>query len=269
MIKIKRDSLGPDIKNASGDSKIEVENKKMFLAFDEDPRAYMKGEKKFSFDSSIYGHDLVKAKLRNTQFGKCAFCESNVTHIDYGDVEHFRPKGGYCQNNDSDIQKPGYYWLAYDWNNLIFSCTLCNRRYKKNLFPLRNPEIRALNHNQTAKLKSEKPFFVNPATENPKFLIHFDNATAKGIDRNYRGKKTIDCLGLNRQGDEGISELYEMRLSHFNLVEMTYFIAKSSPSAHLSEERIEKAKNLMASYRNPKSQYSAMINDNFPLLKRY
>ena len=266
MIKIKRKRFSPEIKNRAGNCKITVANQKMFNDFDGDPDAYNDGTKSFTFDSSIYGHETIKTKLKETQFGKCAFCESSITHIDYGDVEHFRPKGGYCQNIKSTLQKPGYYWLAYDWENLLFTCNICNRRYKKNLFPLLNPEIRALNHNESNKVKSEKPFFVNPARENPKFLIQFKQATAIGIDKRLRGKKTIEALHLNRKGQKGISDLYERRLSKFEIVENTYFIATSDETDKISKARIDKAKRLMQKLRSSQNEYSAMINDNFPRL---
>ena len=48
----------------------------------------------FEFDSSVYGHKTVKKALIEAQHGKCCFCEAKVVHISYGDVEHFRPKGG-------------------------------------------------------------------------------------------------------------------------------------------------------------------------------
>lgn len=268
MIFIRRDSICPEIKDAKGDCRITKANQSIIDAFDNSPDSYMNGEKTFSFDSSIYGHELIKSKLIKAQYGKCAFCESNITPIDYGDVEHFRPKGGVSQNDKCKITKPGYYWLAYDWNNLLLACSICNRRYKKNLFPLINPECRAINHTQSKKLKSEKPFFVNPTSENPKFFIKFKEATAKGIDKKHRGKKTIEALNLNRKGEDGISDLYEMRLTHFQLVECTYFIAASHPNERINQVKIDNAKELMIKLRSPNNHYSAMVNDNFPLLKK-
>ena len=50
------------------------------------------GQVKLMFDSSLYGAPDVKQTLIEIQHGKCCFCESKITHIAYGDVEHFRPK---------------------------------------------------------------------------------------------------------------------------------------------------------------------------------
>src|SRR5690606_19607561 len=106
--------------------------------YDGSPQNYDTGAVKMSFDSGIYGHTNIKTELINNQSGKCAFCEQHILSISYGDVEHFRPKGGYKQNYKDSLHKPGYYWLAYDWDNLLFCCQKCNQRYKKNYFPLRN-----------------------------------------------------------------------------------------------------------------------------------
>jgi hypothetical protein len=41
---------------------------------------------------------------------------------------HYRPKGGFRQRRSGVLKVPGYYWLAYDWRNLLVSCAVCNRR---------------------------------------------------------------------------------------------------------------------------------------------
>jgi hypothetical protein len=37
----------------------------------------------------------------------------------------------------------GYWWLAYDWSNYLLSCEVCNRVWKGNLFPIRQPPHRS------------------------------------------------------------------------------------------------------------------------------
>ena len=103
-----------------------------------DADAYESGHKTSlpRFDSGIYGQKSVKDALQKAQHDKCAFCESKITHIAYGDVEHFRPKAGYRQEPKDPLVRPGYYWLAYEWSNLLFCCQLCNQRFKGNHFPL-------------------------------------------------------------------------------------------------------------------------------------
>ena len=96
---------------------------------------------------------------------------NRVRHIGYGDVEHFRPKGGYKQRRRGPARRPGYYWLAYDWDNLFYSCQLCNQRFKRNLFPLRDGRRRARSH--THRLDKEEPLLVDPAEQDPSKYIGF------------------------------------------------------------------------------------------------
>ncbi len=112
------------------------------LAYTRDPKAYRTGGKKFDFEARIYNHPTVKQALIAAQFGKCCFCE-RIVGTD-GDVEHFRPKQAYQQAPGDSLERPGYYWLAYEWDNLYLSCSACNQRHKQNLFPLQNPGDRAI-----------------------------------------------------------------------------------------------------------------------------
>ncbi len=60
-----------------------------------------------------------KLALQNASHGKCMYCESQVAHIAYGDVEHFRPKAA-----------DKYPHLQFEWTNLGYSCTRCNNAKK-------------------------------------------------------------------------------------------------------------------------------------------
>jgi hypothetical protein len=88
----------------------------------------------------------------NVFHGKCAYCETKITGFP-GDTEHFRPKGRVKglkrqANDDSlecvrivdedgeEIEHPGYFWLAYHWQNLLPSCEFCNTAGgKADIFP--------------------------------------------------------------------------------------------------------------------------------------
>lgn len=122
---------------------------------------------KMSFDSSIYGAQSVKAQLIAEQHGKCCFCEAFFSDNSYGDVERFRPKKAYKKLGDRTLTYPGYYWLAYDWHNLMFSCEKCNRKYKRNDFPLNNEGTRALNHHAAHLVRHEDTLLINPLEEDP------------------------------------------------------------------------------------------------------
>jgi uncharacterized protein (TIGR02646 family) len=262
MIKIKRPTDGPTVPDAGGICKLVTETDNNNAAYDLNAARFNSGDETFVFDSKIYGHFNIKDALRRYQNGKCAFCEQNVSSVAYGDIEHFRPKKGYCQNKKEKLKYPGYYWLAYSWNGLFFSCEICNQRYKKNYFPLVNPELRALNHH--SDIKAEKPFFINPFLENPKFLIGFRGNVAYGKDKRHRGKKTIEYLGLNRKGD-GFSDLFELRQDYLDIVANTYKISKAIADVSITQPEIDEAQLLMNALRNKKRQFSSMVQDNFPV----
>jgi len=208
--------------------------------------AYDKGERDFKFDSNIYGHKTVKNALIRAQHDKCCFCESKITHISYGDVEHFRPKGGFRQGRKDVLGKPGYYWLAYEWSNLFLSCTLCNQRFKRNLFPLENPRKRAKSHFDN--IDAEKPKFISPAEDAEKYIA-FREEVAYAIDDDPRGKATIEELGLNRV------ELCDMRKRYFEMLQLVHETAtRSFPKSLRKKAETQLAKSAQAS-----SQYASIV----------
>ena len=146
---------------------------------------------KLTFDAKIYGASDVKAALRTAQHGKCAFCESSVSQVAYGDVEHFRPKAAWCQA-DEPLTRPGYWWLAYAWTNLLFACEICNRRFKRSAFPLRDPAGRARCPDDD--LAIEEPLFLDPTVDDPEAHIGWHGPDPVALTE--RGRATIAALDL-------------------------------------------------------------------------
>jgi len=121
-----------------------------------------------TFDRSIYGSPEVKEALREAQHDKCCFCESKITHVSPGDIEHFRPKAAVRQSPQTPLHRPGYYWLAYEWSNLYLACEQCNRRHKQNLFPLLHDSERARSLAQRSRSRPEgAPAVHRPRTRGP------------------------------------------------------------------------------------------------------
>ena len=204
--------------------------------FDADPESYRNGTKTFDFKSSIYGAKSVKNKLIAAQHRKCCFCESRITHVSFGDVEHFRPKGGYSQDADDHLHRPGYYWLAYDWTNLFLSCQLCNQRFKKNLFPIENTYERAQSHHDD--IDRERPSFLHPSNDDPERHVGFRDELPFAIDGDSRGKITIEWLRLDRD------ELNEMRRDCLEMIKLLALIARldipESPEATTQIEAMQR-----------------------------
>jgi uncharacterized protein (TIGR02646 family) len=243
MIRInnKIGSLAPEILSTKGATKSQ-----------EHKTAFDGGVITFSFATEIYGHKEVKEKLIRLQNYKCCFCESKIGHISYGDVEHFRPKSGWVQHEEP-INQPGYYWLAYDWENLFLSCQLCNQRNKKNYFPLANEEQRALNHNYD--VDDEHPLFVHPISDNPEDFIEFNENEPRAINGNSRGDITITKLGLDRK------ELNEQRKRTLNMIFDIYDLAKGYPDTtpQLKTRAKEKISKYHEAAQQDETEYASML----------
>ncbi len=188
MIRISRSSPAPTVLTSS------TRRKEHEDAYDADPNAYGTGKATFEFDGGVYAHATVKEALVAMQHEKCAFCESRPGATSPGDVEHFRPKAAARSTVGGKLERPGYYWLAYDWENLLFACEQCNRRGKGNAFPLASPPALPRSHHQG--IQAEQPVFIDPSREDPSVHIGFRRHVP--IGRTPRGEATIEALQLQR-----------------------------------------------------------------------
>lgn len=124
--------------------------------------------------SETYAMKAVKEKLIDIFDEKCAFCECNTAMGAAYDVEHYRPKAT-------------YFWLAYEWTNLLLACQICNREYKKDQFPV-SPDQATLStpsftddgalhyaecHINSARLNTEAPLLLHPALHDPAAHLYF------------------------------------------------------------------------------------------------
>ncbi|MCA9095257.1 MAG: TIGR02646 family protein, partial [Planctomycetaceae bacterium] len=115
-----------------------------------------------------WGKDDVRTALWEMQHHKCCYCERERDKTRESDIEHFRPKAEVTEVADH----PGYWWLAYCWENLFFSCRKCNQEYKKNFFPVADEQKRARTEN--CDLAEEDPYLIDPTQKDPEEHISFD-----------------------------------------------------------------------------------------------
>ena len=231
-----------------------VQTKKDCAAYAANTNDYLNGTRKFKFERTIYGHDSVKDTLRKVQHKKCCFCEGQFEAFAAADVEHYRPKGAVQQDENSSRLIPGYYWLAYSWDNLYWCCQVCNRENKKNFFPLANPTKRARSH--TDDIATEKPLILNPGgPEDPRRHIKFRDAIAVGSTK--AGRKTIEILGLNRD------PLVDERLTHLNELKRLQEIVEifSSNPELKSLPALKKARHRLKAAVQSAAMFSAMAAD--------
>lgn len=162
-----------------------------------------------AYDTTDGKRSRVEDKLASAYRNKCAYCE----RICKADIEHYRPKKGV----NEDEAHPGYYWLCYEWSNLIPSCITCNREgAKHNKFPVKGLRVSApalladgnlnlgLCKASVAPLLNEKPSLLHPEVDKPENYFAFkldpdgEGIRIVGIDEDGRGESTIQICLLNR-----------------------------------------------------------------------
>lgn len=217
-------------------------------------RQASKGVKTFSFDGKIYGAADVRKELRKVHFGKCAFCESLLPQTTAGHVEHFRPKGEVQQDVSEPLLQPGYYWLAYDWSNLLLACEWCNSRAKRRLFPLSDPSKRARNHK--AKLANEKPLLLDPTQTDPKAHIEFINEEVRAKNGSASGRKSIEVYRLD---DPGLTDVRRNKLALFRALRDLAKFATPQPEV---QEALAEVRRWQRKIKNGRAEYSAMLRQN-------
>ena len=161
-------------------------------AYAQAPDVYRSGERTFKF-KKLYRSPQVKDALKEIQHDKCCYCERRVAPSE-GQVDHFRPKGAFRQSKDDrNKEHPGYYWLAYQWDNLVLACGTCNLK-KSDYFPLQHPEQRARSHLDS--VDTESPLLLNPyvETELREHLTFNGSGCEHGTER---GRVTVEVLRLN------------------------------------------------------------------------
>ena len=147
---------------------------------------------------SLWGSDDVRRAVSVMQFRKCGYCERIRDHNRESDVEHFRPKAGVTEVP----RHKGYWWLAYEWKNLLFSCRHCNQQYKMNYFPVPDELYRA--ESESDDLDLERAYLIDPTSEDPEPYFTYDwvsepdRVWIQPARDDERARITIQILRLNR-----------------------------------------------------------------------
>lgn len=150
----------------------------------------------FSFKESIYRHKTIKDKLVEIQKNTCCYCETSLVSCT-GDVEHYRPKTRYKQSKeDKGFHKPGYFWLAYDWNNLLVACKNCNSKYKIDYFPVSDSQKRLTPKGEDNT--DEHPLILNPyELKDEEISSHLGFKGAEEYGKTIEGGATVKYCGLD------------------------------------------------------------------------
>ena len=206
----------------------------------------------------------VREKLNEFYFLKCAYCET----LCKAEIEHYRPKRGVTE----DTSHNGYYWLCYEWSNLVPSCRYCNTEGGKgNQFPIKGTRVKMPLFDAHLKLDkehikananillSEQPYLLHPEIDNPtqylnfKIDLHGQGVEIIGTDGvNKRGEQTIKICNLNREylkfarKKNVIDEIISLINVYFELWLNNFLTIDDLPKALVLafEEITEKSKNI-------------------------
>jgi uncharacterized protein (TIGR02646 family) len=137
----------------------------------------------------------IKIDLFEMSSGKCAYCETHLGSPDHFDIDNYRPKGG-VTNSKGGYQPDHYFWLAYDWTNLLPCCYSCSRT-KQSFFPLAEGSQIAAVGATGSELAREKPMLLDPTVDEPSEHLRFDD-DGSVVALTDRGAMTVETLSLNR-----------------------------------------------------------------------
>lgn len=132
-----------------------------------------------------YRHTEIRTALVAETRGKCAYCESKVSHIAHGDIEHITPKSLAPQK-------------SFEWANLTLACDICNE----------NKGDFDGNHEN----------FVDPYTMEPTLHLYFAGPLLLPVPGSDQGLVTESVLELNRPD---LFERRKERLERLNLLFQT------------------------------------------------
>ena len=223
------------------------------------------GRKPVSTD--FKGYDVVKPELWTAQYHKCCFCEQKITRS-YNAVEHYRPKTEAIRWPGS-VEKNGYWWLAYTWENLLLACPVCNSSAKRSQFPLETGSIPL--QPEQAPPGAEQALLLDPAGDlNPVEYIVFVLENKGGANTpaywwakprhteglaHRLGQFTIDVCQFNHP------EFRELRNDHFHEVIARHV---DSLKATLTKRKIGQAKiefERAMALLHPRNSYAALNYD--------
>jgi len=163
-----------------------------------------------AFRSEVWS-ELKRWLFKNVFASKCAYCEGKVEVHSFGDAEHWRPKSEVGWRRDGRLEQvqkdgvphPGYWWLAYEWTNLLPACQRCNSGAgKQTQFPVRNQHIFEPGECGTVEEldQREEPLLLHPLRgPDPRDHIAFDEfGQVYPIEESELGTTSIEVLDLDR-----------------------------------------------------------------------
>ncbi|KRA79697.1 HNH endonuclease [Altererythrobacter sp. Root672] len=249
-----------------------------------------KPKKPYKF-TAYKGHD-VKIAIETLFKNKCAYCETHHGASGPVDIEHFRPKAAVLD----DKAHQGYWWLAMDWNNLLYSCIDCNRMRgqvivtpgmtheeaekerqkvrrtnagKKDAFPVRGARLQP----EQITFATEDATLINPTEVDPVNHVTFAPdaygrclavATGTAAAPDILGQTSINVFGLNRSALVDARSMLWKKLrvqSEFIKEDLDdYAEATTSQAKAKALDRARRRWLEIESWAQPDQAYSSMVS---------
>lgn len=239
--------------------------------------------------------------LENVFHYKCAYCETQTGQFHY-DAEHYRPKGEVTVASADDVRRqhvvtedergerfehPGYFWLAFEWKNLVPSCKSCNGPGgKMTHFPVQQshillkhltpeeaaafepppypsptwPDMYYLRTEQLDQL--EDPLLLHPYMDkanDPRRHIRFKH---KGIEYAFegssKGEHSIKVFRLYKESLRTARYKAQTRAANLFLAAYQHYLLLEQMSP---EESWEKARSKLCEFEEGKEQFCAAALD--------
>jgi energy-coupling factor transporter ATP-binding protein EcfA2 len=140
-------------------------------------------------DAVIAGPEVLDVLLRSFD-GKCAYCETPAEGLR---AHRHRPPQE-ALNPDGTVARDHYWFLAYEWENLVPACGECVS-HKGQRFPVAGSS-RAWGPSSRAELDVERPLLIDPSFDDPERLVHYEDDGRLAGDE--RAAASADVMGLNR-----------------------------------------------------------------------
>jgi hypothetical protein len=149
----------------------------------------------------LWRDDRIRGWLLGLFHNKCWYSEAKDAVSAYH-VDHYRPKGRVTDVGRVNPE-PGYWWLAFRWQNYRICGQLINVK-KNDVFPLVSGHRAAAD--DAGSLSLEAPALLDPTTDDAR-LISFEMdedgcraVPSGGADEEDRDRvvTTIEVIGLNR-----------------------------------------------------------------------
>ena len=236
-------------------------------------------EKKKEFKFRVYKNKEILNALKAMFGEKCAYCEYRYVAATDTEIEHFRPKAEVRVDGE---KKPGYFWLAGDWDNLLASCKFCNQkrdldavglskksRGKGNQFPLRDESKRA-GYKGDMTAEEAVRLLLNPCIDDPELHLTYDEKALiyprklTGGKLSDMGEASIEVYNLQRSllVDDRKEVLLKLNLWLKGIkewIEAAQESKKTDPIYQRALRNIEDSRGVVEDIFTPKSQFLGML----------